>query len=590
MNIQPHRPSETDLVMAARLANLAETRKMIFSMQSERALETILNAPSPAALIHSFGKQDFYFLIHDIGIEDSIELLCLASDDQWEHILDMETWEKDRVQMDQITRWMGLLLLADPHRLVKWAVKEKNDLFALYLFTAIEVQIREHDQDPSDIGDDFSTVDDVFYIRIRDDLFGGEESDPKFQRHATILTEFFKQLADFDHKTYQSILLESASVMPSEAEEEEFRMRETRLAEQGLPPFHEAIAIYQPMRNSEPPLRAPERALEQGAGPGQSLIYVPRLVRGDDLFSRTLASIDPKDPAINSIQNEFAALCNQIITADLKTIRDKAQLRESVKKASGYLSCGMARLLTKRSFLGQRHGGRPAPDDMKKAEGILKSVSLFDLFKTGYSLVSSLKQKAGDWRKKSWHAAQGLAFDFWDEKWMGILGGVHLKRPLYFENRRKENVLYREFFSMDDIHETEKELNVIMEMDRLLSRLSIQTDAFGPMRLTWKNLLLTRWAKSRLSISGKETPLEPEQLAGLFDALWIENETPAKIKESMKKSFLQWLSESSEMDMHEISQNLGEAFEALFKEVEMEYGDLKKGAIDPRYIRLFMVA
>ena len=610
MRITPHHQTDADIAMATRLANLAETKNKIVSMQSEQALETILSAPSPAALIHSFGKQDFYFLIHDIGIEDSIELLSLASADQWEYIMDMETWEKDRVQMDQITRWIGRLLMADSERLVKWAIKEKNDLITLFLSNAIDVQIREHDQDPSDIEDDFSTVDDIFYVRIRNNSLDSDETDPAFQRHSAILTEFFKQLADFDHKIYQSILLESASVISSEAEEEAFRMRGTRLAEQGLPPFHEAISIYQPMRKSETLRRPLESAPSQSMGPGQSLIYLPRMVKGDNLFARTLATIDPTDAALHSIRNEFTTLCNQIVIADLKTIRDKTQLRESVKKASGYLSCGMERLLMERRPPVKRHGGRLSPDqtapneiqpdelqpneiqpnEIEKARAILKSVSLFDLFKTGYSLATSLKQKASTWRENSWHAAQGLTLDFWDEKWMGILGGLHLKRPLYFENRRKENVLYREFFSLNDIDETEKEMDAIIQMDGLLSRLPIHINAFGPIHLTWKNIVLTLWAKNHLAIPEKETPLKPEQLALLFESLWPESDTPARIKESMKKLFLQWLSESAKMDMHEISQNLGEVFEALFEEVEREYGNLKKEAIDPRYIRLFILA
>ena len=37
--------------------------------------------------------EDFYFLIHEIGIEDSLPLLSLASNRQMEYLLDLEVWE-----------------------------------------------------------------------------------------------------------------------------------------------------------------------------------------------------------------------------------------------------------------------------------------------------------------------------------------------------------------------------------------------------------------------------------------------------------------------------------------------------------------
>ncbi|RPJ10469.1 MAG: hypothetical protein EHM30_15740, partial [Desulfobacteraceae bacterium] len=69
-----------------RSADLLSQRKEIITLSSEKALDRILEAKHPAALIHSFPEQDFYFLVHDIGLNDSYELLALASDKQWDYI------------------------------------------------------------------------------------------------------------------------------------------------------------------------------------------------------------------------------------------------------------------------------------------------------------------------------------------------------------------------------------------------------------------------------------------------------------------------------------------------------------------------
>jgi len=60
--------------------NLNRQRKEILSLPAEKALDRILDSPQPAAIVHSFPEEDFYFLINDIGIEDSLQLLSLASD------------------------------------------------------------------------------------------------------------------------------------------------------------------------------------------------------------------------------------------------------------------------------------------------------------------------------------------------------------------------------------------------------------------------------------------------------------------------------------------------------------------------------
>ena len=73
-----------------RLTKLFEQRKKILSLPPETALNAILDSPQPTALVHSFAEEDFYFLIHDIGLGDSHLLLSLASDKQWEYLVDLE--------------------------------------------------------------------------------------------------------------------------------------------------------------------------------------------------------------------------------------------------------------------------------------------------------------------------------------------------------------------------------------------------------------------------------------------------------------------------------------------------------------------
>ena len=151
-----------------KIRELHRQRKEILSLSPEKALDAILDSPQPAALVHSFPEQDLYFLIHEIGIKDSIPILSLASDKQWEFVLDLEIWEGDRMIPEAVTRWLDLLFKVDPNRFIKWFLQQKTDVVEFHLFKNLDIRIREHDQDPSVFGKDFFTFDDIFYIRVVD--------------------------------------------------------------------------------------------------------------------------------------------------------------------------------------------------------------------------------------------------------------------------------------------------------------------------------------------------------------------------------------------------------------------------------------
>ena len=105
-----------------------------------------------------------------------------------------------------------------------------------------------------------------------------------------------------------------------------------------------------------------------------------------------------------------------------------------------------------------------------------------------------LKWEAEKWLSRCWFTTSGLRLTFWGEQWMGVLGGLLLKKPLYYDNY-KTGVLYREFVALEEVALTESILRQVQAVDRLLSVMKID---LGPVSqygfLTYKNLILSRWA------------------------------------------------------------------------------------------------
>ncbi|MFP4225922.1 MAG: DUF6178 family protein [Desulfobacterales bacterium] len=563
-----------------RVEKLDAERQRILSQPPETAYREILDHPQPTALIHSFAEEDFFFLIHDIGPSDSLELLAMASSRQWEYILDTEIWQRDRIDLKSMTHWLNLLLKAAPSRFVNWALAEKSDLIEYYLYQTLDVCIRAHDQDPSELDGDFYTFDDIYYIRLIESPEERENDPDSLEKQQSFLADMLYRLAMTDHVKYQETLLRALNVLPAESEEEAYRFRNVRLAEKGFLPFDEAVGVYQPIN-----IKVIQKQAKQIQGGRIEANFLPiplnhlAFLEKGNRFSRAL-SIMSLDETFQQIQIEFAGLCNQIAEADQKQIHEREELREIVKKSCGYLEIGLERLAGKKTRL----------DDSQTA-AYIKTYPLIDIFRLGYGLVVGLRQRAKQWQQQSWFANNRLALSFWDEFLVGTIGGLLVNRPKFFDNYQTEAGLYREFKSFADIKSTHKALKQAMAFDDLLSCMAVDTAGLPEgYFVTYKNLLLTLWARHELDLAVQPEAIPLAAFKPFYRSLWAANGDGPKIRESMKSAFLSWLSRASAFTEEEISNNLGRALEALFAEIASEYGGVSAEDLDPRFVHLFMLS
>ena len=559
-----------------REAALAEDRRTILHLPPEQALKAIAEHPYPVTLVQSMAEEDLYLLVHTIGPDDALPVLALASNEQWDYLLDLETWDRDRLDPRAVTNWIARLLKADPDRLTYQIAKEKQDAFAYYLFKNIQVHIREYDQDPGEIGDDFFTEDQTYYIRLRP----YPEEDQPYQEHRDrLVKDLLKRLAVYDYPTYRDLVLKSSSLIPAEAEEELYRLRNVRMAEKGFLPFDEAVGVYQPLTVTDMLARRSKPA----ATGGRQVDSYPIRVDGADasgdanVFARTLARL--QDPAtLERLQTEFAGLCNQIIAADGLKIRQKSSLDQVVRKTSDFISIGMEKTAL--------HTG---PDEPYTHAKMIQTHFLSDLFRVGYGCALELKWNADKWRKGSWFERRGLPLSFWGEAWLGVLGGLLIKKPLYYDNYTT-GVLYREFATLKDIRESETILQTIIAFDDVLNLMEIDPPRSQEI-LTGQNLLLTLWANHHLEMGGSGRtvrPLTRDQLRRFLDALWQPDVRPRRISRRMRERFLDWLADRSGLQNYQISERMGQALEQLFNQIETELGGVEPDDLNPHYIYLFL--
>jgi hypothetical protein len=496
-------------------------------------------------------------------------------------MLDVESWTKDRIDFQALTQWLNLLLSSAPQRFVDWAMTEHPEIIEYYLFNTIEVIVREHDQDPSDFDDGYMTYDDIFYIRLPDEDDARPAPPGVKARQKEFLSRMLDLLAGQDHVLFQQTLFRTAQVIPSESEEEAYRLRNVRLAEKGFLPFHEAVGVYQPIRPDQLKKRD-KKILSRKVQ--DSIVPIPihhaSLLDGASIFSQALSRITVED-ILHQLQVEFAGVCNQLIAADGQPVRNRQDLEVIVKKACGYISIGLERL------------SQENPDDKHNRNvQLIKTYPLIDLFRTGYGLVADLRVQAKKWTKSAWYAQNHLPLNFWGEQLTGVIGGLLIPRPKCYNNYQN-GILYREFETLEDIRLIANALKEAMICDELLSKMAVNANDFPKGRLvTCQNLLMTLWARQALGLPEAFAPIPVDIFKPFLKDLWAVGKDTKKhprIKNSKKTDFLKWLSAQTGQPEHDLSLALGHFLERLFDETAGNLADVSSGTIDPRFVQMFLL-
>ena len=538
----------------------------LLPLMGNQALNKILDHDNPAQLVQNMTRVDLFWLIKKIGENDSLPLLRLASLDQWQYILDMELWNRDRIDLGETIKWLDMLQKADPDRLARWLLNEEGNLQAhFYFYHTLEVKIREDDDfEPPD---GFITFDNLFYIRILD------------RDHEETIEQVLRTMAGQNYNLYQALLLGLAGVIPSEAEEEMYRQRGVRLAEDGYLPFEEAISVYSYQNadllkkdGSEYRLYLPNDIHARALVPVIPFLHA----RGDNMFVKSLSQISD-NLLLDRLRLEFAGLCNQIFSADGVRFEGLEVLVNISRKSAGYINMGLERL----------SGG-----DIETAEDYIKNNPLISIFRVGFGLSLELKWETERWFTRSWFFRQGLNPFFWGEEWGGILKGVLEKRPLFFSGLR-EGREYRPFESLSELEKCRDVIHRLISLDRLFERISteypLDTEMLKDPLLNLYPLLFSFYARRQLNLGQGFLPLSLEQTREFFRVVRGEEKAPPFRMPGFKDIFIgEFMSYETTADPDQIGL-LKDILSRIWEEFSEEYAMVEESDLDVRFTKFIMI-
>ena len=561
MEIEPRDNALDEKDQTSVPADKNENLQGLLDLSGNEILDRIMEWDNPQEMVRKISQQDFFWLLKKIGEDDCLPMLKMASNDQKQYLMDMVSWEKDRMDLEKTSVWLGRMVKADPRGLARWLFSNGEALAYYYLFKNIQVEIRSEDDDHRDFGENFITLDGVFYIRVHQ-----EELKER-------IIHILRAMAEEDLDLYQELLSTLAGVIPAELEENMYRVRNVRLAEHGFLPFEEALGVYTALDPNEVNIEDHHEAKDL-IPDNDALELNPVLpldhVQERDLLTNVFSGVDD-ELLLSRLRIEFAGLCNQIMTADGMSVDDLDTLIGACHKAAGPLNLTLETLCN---------------DDAQKASDLIRNNSLLSLFRVGFGMVLRLKWETERWLKSSWFFSLGLGLDFWSEEWGGKLNGILKDKPQFYVGLEEESA-FRDFRHSSEISDCRTLVHRLKALDKMMAQLSksypLSIDPGEEQRHLFYHLLFNLWARKLLDLELSFFDISEDQVKDFFGLLRAgEDNFPFRMP-MFKEVFIQDFMAVASASEPEIEKDLEDALSMIWQKFTEEYQNVAAEDLDGRF-------
>lgn len=402
----------------------------VLAMEPGDRIPALLNAPRAMRLVRSVPAPDLYLTIRETGPVDAVPVLALASREQLQHVLDLESWRGDRFDGLRAGAWAAVLVEAGASTLRRFLQAADDAEVALLLQSwarleeiEIDDQVPVHGHGQTESGDErgFVTPDGNHRVRV------------EIPEHAPAARTVLERLFQDDPARYQRVVWAAVSELPAQLEEDALRWRGSRLEEHGYVPFDEAVTVYAlPAATPEPP---PAIDLDV-----DTAIPAPRFPEGQAPPAGRLAgALSDADPGrAESILRQWIAVASRIVVADGLDTGDPRSLVRAVRKAAGGAEIGLAAV-------------EPGTDPT----AALDRVAFIEWFRRGHAEIAALKRRAHALLERGWASVHTGALDLLDPPIRPRIEGLLLDRPCWYSlDAKRADEAFREFRVPEEVEET----------------------------------------------------------------------------------------------------------------------------------------
>lgn len=521
-----------------------ERLALIHSAQGKGKYDLLLDAADGQQLLQLLPAQDLYLLVKELGREDSMDLLAMASVDQIMVCIDLDSWKGDQIDGDKSLEWLLAALGGEQEEQLQRLYDFDFELLVLILQRSITVikgpeDLCDDDQEPGS-----GTM--PYEFEFLDD----ERAKPLI----ALVSALFCRDEIFCRRLMEAL----RSELPTALEEEVYQQRRNRLLDYGFPDTVDAMAVYARLDVEAFDLdeySRPSTLPEPGpVAPG----FVLTPMSSQYLLAEVLAAgIDA------SSVWDLSFLLNRVMVADGVDVGDSAAVQETLEQVYGCLNIALEQL---------------CGTSLEKALEVFDGTYLLGLFRLGHNITLRLQQEAR-------HLLGSAIGVYLDGPYAALVKALQGRRPCYciaFDGVARAGEL--PFSTLRQVEATRQRLADVEVQRRLFeerfafelpSRQELETngtvaDEFE--QTTLSDFFLTALANRLLGRDFVPAPILPSDLPVLH-RLITEN---GRVSEALRQQTLDWLE-----SLAPGAGSFGGFCLAIWDE---EFCALDSTALDPRYI------
>jgi hypothetical protein len=428
----------------------------LMRLPAKRRVELIVGRPDAQEVMAVLDANDFFYTVQEIGPDDSLSVLALATEEQLNHLFDIEWWRKDTLQPAKALAWVDRLRQAGGPKLLEWLSMADFELLVSLFKHWLTVDTAPEDIDLIEAAENLPKM-------TLDDLYFWESKYPQYDELMTyVLTRIFEVNYGFFKELLNSVI----NVSTTEVEETAYHFHRARLADHAVPDFYDAMEIYRAIGPDEFRSKAaPANGEDDAPRPSFALALLPE----GDLFGRVVKRIEDPDLA-GTIQMEMAALANKVIVADQLPPDNAGALRSAVEKTLAYLNLGLE----------LRAGA-----NIEKAHAIVRDNFMEHLFRLAQAEVSKIRGRLRTTVKSGWLGQCPTGIKSLDGEWLDAVEELLGKTPKIFTNSSAEGVsaplpTYDYFRTPQDLDRGNYMVDVIIAAGEIHRILGLDPKEIGP--------------------------------------------------------------------------------------------------------------
>ncbi len=485
------------------------THSLALKSAKER-FDKLIASEHGAVLVPLLHAEDLYLTIKEVGLSDALELVRLASPDQFRAFVDLDAWKRDSFLPSVLLSWIRAAGTDEKEERFRGKLRHLDiEVLKLALRSTVIVHEVAEGQDPYIEGTAFRSPEGKYVLDIT--VEGADYLGIK-----RLLDELYAEDPFKAARLLEAIRWE----VPSELEETAFRWRSARMEDLGFPALSEALSYYSYIDpNKELVVLESEPWVPKGR-------FLSRWEPGNLFLDQVWQTISFSKRLI--VEQQMLLLLNAVMVAESIDSGDSAQVRRAVSSARDTLSLGLEHV-----------SGR----DVLHGAQLLYTCAIKRLFQIGVSLGLKMKFRADRLMrtgKISLHKTS--AATLLDSPLAEVMAALRRKKPLFPEVLDHEDALdkKRPFRQLEDLARVEAALENAEKIAAAMEFWGFSSERFAEViiasegslnsgEITFSKLFLTALARVAVGEKFDFVPF-PLSKSSQFTTVALETDSPEGIK------------------------------------------------------------